>query len=219
MPVNQPAEEPTRRGLRRLADAGAQLVFASGKPCVYLSGLVRGLGVMETALIGENGAETWVTSTMPPERLENGLAPEELAALQSLREAVAAQYGARVFFQPNAVGVTAFPVSEDLPPPDVAARVDVALPDSITMYIHVDSVDWAVKRFDKGVALRRLAEHLGVPLSRVAAVGDGANDLPMFDVAARALWLGDPTVVAGTPAVCVPTIHEALERLAGFVRG
>jgi hydroxymethylpyrimidine pyrophosphatase-like HAD family hydrolase len=203
-------------------------VLASGKPCVYLSGLARGLGLTDISLIGENGAEIWVTPNMPPERLAQAVTDEERRALQALQSAVQSQYRDQVFFQPNAVGVTAFPVSDDLPPADIADNIAVATPSSITMYLHVDSVDWAVGRFDKGIALRALAERLPLSprerdaarapsrLEGVAAVGDGSNDLPMLRVASLALWLGDPEAVSGTHIVCVPDIHVAMQRLLDF---
>jgi hydroxymethylpyrimidine pyrophosphatase-like HAD family hydrolase len=36
-----------------------------------------------------------------------------------------------------------------------------------------------------------LADHLGLPLSAVVAVGDSANDVPMFEVAGLAIAMGN----------------------------
>lgn len=46
---------------------------------------------------------------------------------------------------------------------------------------------------DKGFAVAALARHFGVPLSEVAVIGDMANDLPMFDVGALAIAMGNGT--------------------------
>lgn len=43
---------------------------------------------------------------------------------------------------------------------------------------------------DKGRALRRAAEHLGVPMAEVAAIGDETNDLSMLAVAGTAIAMG-----------------------------
>ncbi len=43
---------------------------------------------------------------------------------------------------------------------------------------------------DKGVALRLLAEHLGIPLERVAAIGDSYNDLPLLRTAGLGIAMG-----------------------------
>lgn len=210
MPVNQPAADATIAGLRRLADAGAHIVFASGKPCLYLSGLARGLDLMDCSLIGENGAEVWVGSTMPPERLSIAPTEEEAAALASVRVAVEARYGDNVFFQPNAVGVTAFPRPGTVTPDDIARDIHPPLPDSIQRFIHTDSVDWAVSRFNKGAALKGLATRLGVPMDRVAVAGDSGNDLSMVDVAAVSVWLGNPARLEGRQAQCLGSIDAAL---------
>ena len=42
----------------------------------------------------------------------------------------------------------------------------------------------------KGFAATQLAARIGVPLSRVAVIGDAANDLPMFERAALAIAMG-----------------------------
>ncbi len=45
--------------------------------------------------------------------------------------------------------------------------------------------------FDKGEAARRIARVLHVPMSEVAVIGDMANDIPMFDVAAYRIAMGN----------------------------
>jgi len=216
MPVDEPAAPETREGLQGLAETGARVCFASGKPCLYLSGLARGLGVVGASLIGENGADIWVASTMPPVRLPVAVRNDERDALARLRAEVLERYGNQVFFQPNSVGVTAFPLPGGPTPDAIARAVGVDMPPSIVRYVHVDSVDWAIGRVDKGAALRRLAEHLRIPLTRVAAVGDSANDLPMFSVAALSLWVGDPEAVRTCEAQQLPSIAEALARVQEF---
>ena len=57
--------------------------------------------------------------------------------------------------------------------------------------------------FDKGEATQRIAKVLGVPLEEVAVIGDMANDLPMFGVAAYKIAMGNGI--------------EELKRMADFV--
>jgi Cof subfamily protein (haloacid dehalogenase superfamily) len=49
---------------------------------------------------------------------------------------------------------------------------------------------------NKGYAVRRLSELLGVPLAAIATIGDGRNDMAMFAVAGRSVAMGnaDPQV-------------------------
>jgi Cof subfamily protein (haloacid dehalogenase superfamily) len=60
---------------------------------------------------------------------------------------------------------------------------------------------------DKGRALARAAEHLGVGLETVVAVGDAANDLSMLSVAGTAIAMGqaEPEVLAAAHVV-VPDV-------------
>jgi hypothetical protein len=46
---------------------------------------------------------------------------------------------------------------------------------------------------NKGVALRALAERLGVPLSEVAAFGDSDNDIPMLDIVGHPVAMANAT--------------------------
>ncbi|HJW83423.1 MAG TPA: HAD-IIB family hydrolase, partial [Anaerolineae bacterium] len=56
---------------------------------------------------------------------------------------------------------------------------------------------------NKGTALKRLAEHLGIPLKRIAVIGDGGNDVSMFEVAGLAVAMGNaaPEVQAAADVV------------------
>jgi hydroxymethylpyrimidine pyrophosphatase-like HAD family hydrolase len=49
---------------------------------------------------------------------------------------------------------------------------------------------------NKGSAVRRLAQYLGIPLSAVMVIGDDVNDLSMFAVAGLSVAMGNshPTV-------------------------
>jgi len=97
MPVNESARREVRQSLLGLHESGAHLALASGKPCVYLSGLSRGLGIIRCSLIGENGAEIWINSTMPPARLPNEITDEEASVLRELASTARSRYGDSVF--------------------------------------------------------------------------------------------------------------------------
>lgn len=218
MPLNRPPQDGVVAALQRLVAADVRLVFASGKPCVYLAGLARGLGLMDTSLIGENGAEIWLGSTMPAERLAQPLGADELAGLANVRRRVAERYGDRVFLQPNTVNVTAFPGPGAPTPEQIAAEVGPGDPVALQQFVHSDSVDWAVRRFSKGAALSLLAAHLGVPRARLAAAGDSGNDLSMLPEVNLPLWLGDPARLGDVSARVVSDITAALALLQEWVR-
>jgi Cof subfamily protein (haloacid dehalogenase superfamily) len=55
---------------------------------------------------------------------------------------------------------------------------------------------------NKGAAVRAMARHLGVPLEEVAVIGDGPNDVAMFEVAGFSIAMGN-----GEPAVRAAASH------------
>jgi Cof subfamily protein (haloacid dehalogenase superfamily) len=62
---------------------------------------------------------------------------------------------------------------------------------------------------DKGNALTVAARHLGVDLSRVAAIGDAANDLSMLAVAGTAIAMGQaPAEVRQVAHLVVPAVDD-----------
>lgn len=59
----------------------------------------------------------------------------------------------------------------------------------------------------KGAALKLAADHLGVPLARVAAVGDAANDRSMLEAAGTAIAMGQaPDEIRAAAHLVVPDV-------------
>lgn len=59
----------------------------------------------------------------------------------------------------------------------------------------------------KGAALRVAADHLGIPLARVAAIGDASNDRSMLEAAGTAIAMGQaPSEVRGAAHLVVPDV-------------
>ncbi len=77
---------------------------------------------------------------------------------------------------------------------------------------------------DKGVALHRAADHLGIPMSAVAAIGDATNDLSMLAVVGTAIAMGQaPAQVRAAAHLVVPDVDAhgvavALDSLAELMR-
>jgi Cof subfamily protein (haloacid dehalogenase superfamily) len=75
---------------------------------------------------------------------------------------------------------------------------------------------------DKGVALREIAAHYGIPMDRVAAIGDSYNDLPLLRVAALRIAMGSapPELKAEANAVVGDVVHDGVaEAIDRFVFG
>jgi Cof subfamily protein (haloacid dehalogenase superfamily) len=61
----------------------------------------------------------------------------------------------------------------------------------------------------KGEALKRVADYLGVPLTEIAVIGDGHNDISMFGEAGLAVAMGNaPREVQAAADVVAPTLED-----------
>ncbi len=79
-------------------------------------------------------------------------------------------------------------------------------------------LEFSAKSVSKGTALRRVAERLGIEQAAILAIGDGNNDLAMFEVAGTAVAMGNASdaVKACADAVTghcdADGVAQALER-------
>lgn len=196
---DRPAEAEAGAALRWLRDRGALVCLASGKPCAYLAGVARMLGLQDEPLIGENGCVLWMRSQMPTATWHAPVSPAAAEALRWARHELPRQFGPRIFLQPNEVAVTAFPVDEDA---DLPGELEEFLQQNGTarelqIYRHADSVECLPKGVDKATAARRLMDRLGMLPGRVIAVGDGMNDAPLLRMADVAVRVGRHPALAG----------------------
>jgi hydroxymethylpyrimidine pyrophosphatase-like HAD family hydrolase len=67
----------------------------------------------------------------------------------------------------------------------------VARPDARLVMTRTDYLEMIPAGASKGVALRHLCDHLGVPLARAIAVGDQENDLEMLEAAGLGVAMPD----------------------------
>ncbi len=85
----------------------------------------------------------------------------------------------------------------------------VARPDARLVMTRKDYLEMIPAPASKGVALRHLCEHLGVPLSRVIAVGDQENDLEMIEAAGLGVAMPDaPERVRAAAGRIAPSPRE-----------
>jgi len=178
--------------LRELEGAGYRIAICSGKPTFYLCGFMRQIGLQEPILVGENGAVIQYGVELPPERFY--ICPHSERAEEQLRrmkERITAVCGDRVWFQPNEVELTpflkdaeAFELIQELVdehPEDV---------DELLVYRQVDCFDFIPRNMNKARGLAYLAELEGLTRADFAAVGDGINDVPMFEFADVSVGIG-----------------------------
>ncbi len=191
--IGEPIEARTLAGLRMLEGMGVQLALSSGKPCAHLCGLLRQAGLPEVIMMGENGAVTQFGIDLPP-RKQYRLAGSAEAAqhLAGIKSIIEQRIRPVPWFQPGEVVLTPFYEGQDEYLALKELLAEQVKPDmDLQVFEHADSFDICPKGIHKGQALRRLIQELELEKRQVAAVGDGENDLPLWQEAGLAIQIGN----------------------------
>ena len=201
--------------LDQLQQRGVQLALSSGKPIYYLCGLLRQTGLRDVILMGENGASVQRGVDLPPRfHYRMPVAPHTRAALAGLQEKLEAEFGARIWLQPNQTEVTPF-FSDETTHADLRAFLARELNAEelgITVYYQSDCIDLCPTGLDKGSGLAFLCTRMGWDLAaETAAVGDGVNDEPMLRIAGCSIGIGRRPVAGAQ--FTVPSIQDAITHL------
>ena len=187
--INEPILDETVQALRDFEEQGVTIAFVSGKPAIYIAGLVRQVGLKDPIIIGENGLSTYYGCGVPPKKIiENEHVSErDTVLLGDVRKALADEYGSRIWFQPNEVSVTIFPkeMAEIGTLKQTVERLfrSDEVKESLVFYTHADSIDIAPKLVNKGEAVKALLKEKGWTAAEMIAIGDGENDVPTFEMA------------------------------------
>ena len=209
-PIGRPASARTVKLLKKLERKGYRIVFSSGKPAFYLCGFVRQLGLQEPVLIGENGCTLQLGIDLPPSKnLLLPLEKEVRAHLALLKQKILEACEETVWFQPNEISLTPFPKTGA-----AFGKIESILSENpdllggLTVYKQCDCFDILPENATKRRGLELLSSLLDIPSSAFIAVGDGINDLPMFDFADCAIGLGQ--VRLQSTDLLFETVEQAL---------
>lgn len=183
-PIGKGMGEEELKNFRMLENAGVQIAICSGKTCDYLCGFMRQIGLKNPILIGENGAVIRFGIELPPKQhYRVPFSKDAVEALKKIRKILEERFP-HIWFQPNKVGVTPFPTTEE-EFEEIAFLLEEyseCLKD-VAVYRHVDSFDIVPAGIDKAVGVSYLMEVMGVSAKEIMAVGDGVNDYSMFALA------------------------------------
>ena len=145
----------------------------------------------------------------PKEHYTVPFAREKAGRLEAIRKDLADLLCDHVWFQPNSFAVTPFlQCADDFDAVDRYISVHRALFDGLRVYRQCDCYDILPEEFSKEIGLRYFAKRRGVSSERFAAVGDGINDLSMFDFAGLSIGIGK--TLEGKADRIFETIEEAL---------
>lgn len=199
--------------LKQLEDKGITILLSSGKPVYYLCGFMRQVGLKSPILMGENGGALQVGIKLPPSQYYIMPYPNKIIkVLQRMKEDITQICKQDIFLQPNQVGLTVFPKNEEQ-----FTLIRNYLNTSgennsdLSIYEHIDSFDITPSGINKGEGLKYLCNILGIQLSETVAVGDGSNDIPMFEVAGYSIGIAIKETERAD--VVYSTIEEALDQL------
>jgi hypothetical protein len=205
---------------RRLTDEGWIFAFSSGRQLANLQALARDL-TDRFYYITQNGAAVYTCGTKPELIDKTPLGQEN--ALRLAHEVLAVdEYDLEMsgtnmsYLCPKTEGfrsymkgyvnmnITEVPSPEAVP--EDIIKLSVWCPDSVEAHarllpewgqlyqIAIAGEIWVdITIADKGVGIKALCRHLGIPLENVVAFGDNYNDIPILDI------VGTPHIMANAP--------------------
>lgn len=179
--LGKPIADSTIASLKEIENRGNLVVLCSGKPCYYLCGLLRQVGLSNPVMIGENGSSLQVGIDLPPSvccrNTPNADSSKVIAHLRGEIERALPH----LFFQPNDVVLTPFFAKEE-ERQVIRSIIDSCPYDmgAVDVYENIDCFDIVPHGIDKGQGVLKLCEILGEDIGKVVAFGNASNDYPMF---------------------------------------
>lgn len=177
--------------LKRLEDAGYRIVVCSGKPAFYLCGFMRQVGLEAPIIIGENGGTIQFGVKLPPKKfLTHPCTEKAKEQLKNIMRKIEAACPG-IWFQPNNTAVTPF-FREVADLDRIKTVVEENLPklSELTVYPQAECYDFTPKNISKGSGLELLACSEKADAKDFIAVGDGINDISMFEFSDISIKIG-----------------------------
>lgn len=189
-PVDGSIDASTVQLLRQLEQQGNIIAVCSGKPVVYLCGVMRQVGLDAPILLGENGMYAQFGVHYPPMQHHRlPIADESIHTIDYIRSNIYALLP-DVWCQPNLLMYTPYPTTtEQWDTIDRLIADNSHIHEWVDVYKHFDCYDFVPRGVSKGVGVEWLAGRLQIDMDNSVAVGDGINDYSMFAVAGLAVGI------------------------------
>ncbi len=178
--------------LRFLEKMGYKIAICSGKPTYYLCGMFRQVNIESPIFIGENGGVIQYGIELPPQKFilqsYSQAAKKQLFDIKSKIE-----NGCRgIWFQPNEIGVTPFCRNKnDFTIINRIIKEEMSSLSELNIYPQKECFDFVPKNISKAEGLMLLAKEEGFAKEDFIAIGDGINDIPMFEFSDISLSIGN----------------------------
>lgn len=180
-PVGKPINSKCVKFLKKIENKGIRIAISSGKTVFYQAGMFRQIGLKSPIFIGENGSLISFGVDLPPRTIYCITADDIYFQTKNkiLRE-ISEKFGDEIWLQPNEVMLTLFFKNEK-----TKERLRTYFSqnrfEGVTVYEHIDSFDVIPFGVNKKCALEALGKELNIASDEMIAVGDGINDIPMFE--------------------------------------
>ena len=207
--------------LNALSERGVKFAICSGKPTYYIVGLARQCEFKDGIFIGENGASIQFGISLPPvEYYELDFDTSILSVFPEIRDGIIKKFdgGKNIWFQPNETIFTVYFDNENdhKTVAEVIAPYESILRDKhANIFDSYDSIDIVPNGLSKGKALKFLATKLGIEKSEIIAVGNGDNDISMYENACMSIGINQP--YGGENHHVAKDIHEAIDIIEELV--
>jgi HAD superfamily hydrolase (TIGR01484 family) len=208
--------------LNLLSEKGARFAICSGKPTYYSVGIARQCQFRNGIYIGENGASIQFGFSLPP--VEYYELPHDTSVksiFSELRDVIWSKSGGtkNIWFQPTKAIFTVFFNNENDRKfiEKVLAEYEEALKDkSALIFPNYDSYDIVPDGLSKGNALKFLASKLGIDKHDIIAVGNGDNDISMYENAG--ISIGIRQIYGNKNHHIARDIHHALDIIEDILK-
>lgn len=200
--------------LKAIEKANVRVIIASGKPTYYLCGFFRQVGLKKPILIGENGGDVQFGISLPPrERFTLPYSEVAKTNVEFFRTAIS-KACPNLFWQPNRVGLGMFPKDKR-----ETAKITKIIEENrdkltdVSVFYYSDAIDIIPSEINKYNSLQCLCNKLDIAQDEIIAVGDGANDYPMFNFAkiSYGVKIKDETKVTKNFDTINEVLHYILE--------
>lgn len=191
---------------RPCAGFNGGVVFRPNREIIAKRPLAAAMARLAVETLTRHGADVWLFT-------ENAWLARDPSGAYIARETRTVGFGPRIvdgfdaFFDRTFKIVGASPVPELLVAAEAELRIQFggAATASLSQPYYLDATDAAAH---KGTAAADIARALGIDLAEVATIGDGANDVSMFEVAGLSIAMGNASADTRARAHFTTTANE-----------